>query len=641
MVYSEYRWDTETKKRSSDLWVVEVDSKATERITFDPASDGHPMWSPDGRWIYFVSARSGAKVPPRHGKAQVWRVRPDGTGLQAVTRLADGIAQAELSHDGTTLFYTTSKKHTGGEWAKLKETYGEFTYGHGVVERSHLWSLDLTTWKSRKITGGERVIREFAVSPNGKRVAMLTTPSNELITNEGWSEVDVVDVASGTSQRLDSTLWRAQAPSPYGWLGGPAWSGDSRALAFTVDYDGYPGEVLVARFGAAGPALQKLARPAEVTVKGPLVWTEEDLLFNGERNARVRVHRVEDAAGDTPDPAYVVTSGDVVTGAFSLSRRGDRMAVRIAGPQLLGDVFVVKPAKGQTAFRRVTSVNAHTADWRWPSVEVVQWKGKDGRSVEGILELPPGYDRSKDGPLPTIVHLHGGPASSTKLQRQFWNYGRTLFASQGYALFSPNYRGSTGYGDRFLVDLIGRKNDVDVADILAGVDAVVARGVADPKRLGVMGWSNGGYLTNCLITTTDRFKAASSGAGVVDVIMQWSIEDTPGHVVNYQQGFPWNRFEGMRKASPLFAVDKVKTPTVIHVGSDDPRVPQQHSRALHRALHHYLKVPVELVVYPGMGHGLSSWKQREAKMAWDIAWFERWVRGDGKKAAPTTERGKP
>jgi dipeptidyl aminopeptidase/acylaminoacyl peptidase len=142
-----------------------------------------------------------------------------------------------------------------------------------------------------------------------------------------------------------------------------------------------------------------------------------------------------------------------------------------------------------------------------------------------------------------------------------------------------------------------------------------------------MGWSNGGYLTNCLITHTNRFKAASSGAGVFDVVTQWLAEDTPGHVINFNKGLPWNREQQMSRASPLFDVNRVTTPTLIHVGEKDPRCPPVQSKGLYRALHHYLKVPTELVVYPGAGHGLTSYEHRKAKMEWDEKWFNHWVLG--------------
>jgi dipeptidyl aminopeptidase/acylaminoacyl peptidase len=209
----------------------------------------------------------------------------------------------------------------------------------------------------------------------------------------------------------------------------------------------------------------------------------------------------------------------------------------------------------------------------------------------------------------------------------YWIYGRTLLPAKGYAVFCPNYRGSTGYGDKFLEQLIGRENDIEVADILSGVDALVERGIADPDKLGVSGWSNGGYLTNCLIARTQRFKAASSGAGVFDFALQWGIEDTPGHVINFATGQPWEKPEEYQRGSPLFAADKITTPTLIHVGAGDERVPAAHSRMLYRTLRFYRNVPTELVIYPGEGHGLTKYNHRKAKMEWDLAWYEKYILG--------------
>ncbi len=297
------------------------------------------------------------------------------------------------------------------------------------------------------------------------------------------------------------------------------------------------------------------------------------------------------------------------------------MAVSMSRPTHDRDVFTVASGGKYT---RLTTANPQMDTWKLPQISIVKWKGANGDTVEGILELPPDY-KEGDGPLPMVVEIHGGPTAATLYQFRFWIYGRSLMPAKGYAVLSPNYRGSTGYGDKFMVELIGRENDIEVKDILAGVDAMVERGIADPERLAVMGWSNGGYLTNCLITQTDRFKAASSGAGVLDQVIQWGIEDTPGHVINYMKSLPWSDPEAYRAGSPLYNLHKVTTPTLIHVGEHDERVPAAHARTLHRALHHYLDVPTELIVYPDEGHGLTTYKHRKAKMEWDVAWFEKYL----------------
>jgi dipeptidyl aminopeptidase/acylaminoacyl peptidase len=228
--------------------------------------------------------------------------------------------------------------------------------------------------------------------------------------------------------------------------------------------------------------------------------------------------------------------------------------------------------------------------------------------------------------LPLVVEIHGGPTTATNFHLQYWIYGRTLLPARGYAVLSPNYRGSVGYGDKFLTDLVGRENDLDVKDILAGANALVERGIADPERLGVMGWSNGGYLTNCIISQTTRFKAASSGAGIVDAVMEFGSNDEPAYTIAFKKGFPWSNADGYHRASPTYHLDKVRTPTLIHVGGNDERCPPGQSRLLYRALKEYVKVPTELLVYPGEAHGLMKYKNRKAKMEWDLAWFDRYLR---------------
>jgi dipeptidyl aminopeptidase/acylaminoacyl peptidase len=226
------------------------------------------------------------------------------------------------------------------------------------------------------------------------------------------------------------------------------------------------------------------------------------------------------------------------------------------------------------------------------------------------------------------VALHGGPTTSAHYQLDYDMYlMRLILPARGYAVLCPNYRGSTGYGDKFVTDLVGHENDIEVEDILQGVAALVARDVADPARLGVLGWSNGGYLTNCVIAKTTRFKAASSGAGIVDAVMEWGANDEPAYSVAMKGGLPWSKPEAYRRASPTYQLDKVRTPTLIHVGGDDERCPPGHSRMLFRALKEYNNVPAQLVVYPGEPHGLGKYKSRQAKLAWDLAWFERYVLG--------------
>lgn len=639
VVTSVQRWDEESDGRNADLWVVDAATRALRRLTFDPAGDRAPVFGPEGSWIYFLSARKGEENAPRNGKTQVWRVSPLGGEEAAVTRLSESVDAFALSEDGQFLYYTVSEEQFDeDDFQSLRKEFKKLEYGRGVNDYSQLWRLDLTTWRSEKLIDEKRHINEFAVAPDRSRIALITRPDPSLLSNEGWSRVDLYDPATGRITPLDDRAWRAETevPSPYGWLEGLTWSSDSRALAFRVDFDGYPGEIFTVHFGAGEPGIRKLTRPNEITAAGGLAWIPgtNDLSFLAEDHARIRVWRVNGVTASGQGRAMELTPGDVAVEAFAFTRSGREMAVLMPGLDHPGDLFLVRSPGAAAKYDRLTRFNPQVDAWKLPRLSIFRWTSPDGTPVEGILELPPDYEPG-DGPLPLMVAIHGGPTASSSFAFRYWIYGRTYYAANGWALLDPNYRGSTGYGDTFLTDLIGRKNEVDVADILSGVDALIAAGIADSTRMAVQGWSNGGYLTNCIITRDTRFKAASSGAGVFDTVMQWSIEDTPGHVINFSGGLPWEKAgETMHRTSPLYDVENVTTPTLIHVGENDERVPAEHSRALFRALHHYLGVPSELVVYPGEGHGLTKYSHRKAKINWDQRWFEHYVLDQKTEALP-------
>jgi dipeptidyl aminopeptidase/acylaminoacyl peptidase len=639
--YGEARWEAPDEKQNHDLWLVELSSGEVRRLTFDKARDELPVWSADGRFVYFASnrERAGETRPPYDGKRQIWRVSPDGGEPRPVTRVDDGVNLFDLAADGTAVYYTVKSEETEDEWKQMREEHESLEYGHGVTEFSQVWRLDLRSWRAQKLVDEKRVIGAMHVAPDQSRIAMITTPDEELIHNEGWSRVDVYDAESKTVRVVTGESWRADHTSPFGWLNEVAWSGDGAALAFSVSFDGYPDRVYVAEWANDEARVHELRRPAGVTVQGgSLQWrgTSRDLCFIGQERARARVYALADVRGSKQGRAETLTPGDVTVDAFDFSSSGETHIVVNSTPTDLPDLYAVRD---NGKLHRLTTVNPQIATWKLPQISIVSWKSEDGRLVEGILELPPDHG-PEDGPLPMVVHLHGGPTAATKYRFRFRIYGRTSLAARGYALFSPNYRGSTGYGDEFMIELVGRENDIDVKDILSGVDAMVEAGIADPERLGVMGWSNGGFLTNCVITATDRFKAASSGAGVIDQVIQWGIEDTPGHVINFMQGsLPWADPDEYRSGSPLYHLDKVRTPTLVHVGQNDARVPAEHARTLYRGLRFYVNVPTELVVYPGEPHGLSVYEHREAKLAWDLAWFDRYILGKPPESDQTGSGG--
>jgi dipeptidyl aminopeptidase/acylaminoacyl peptidase len=632
VAYTEGRWQKSTDDRKTELWVVPTGGGPARRLTFDRANDRSPRWAPDGKAVYVIAnrKREAEKKPPYDGTAQVWKLGLDGAAPAPVTQVEGGIQSYDLTRDGTSLWFVTQGEHVGGPWKSLRTQFKDVDYGHGVRKVSQVWRLDLQSWRAQKVVDDKRFIHDMAVSPDGGRVALITAPDERVVSFEGQSRVDVYHADTKKMETVPDHVFRKDAPSPYGWLERLAWSADGKKLAFNVIFDGYPAQIIVAEWQGSAATAARVELPNGLMVRGygsPLGWRgPSELCFLGEEKARVRLHGVGWDRGQRPGKAAPLTPGDVVVQAFDFGGAQGPAALVMNGPTTFEDVYLQQADRAT----RLTDVNAQAAAWKLPKLSVVEWKSADGTPVQGVLELPP--DAKPGQKLPLVVAIHGGPTTADYYQLQFWIYGRVLLPARGYAVLCPNYRGSTGYGERFLTDLIGRENDLDVKDILAGVDALVERGVADPDRLGVMGWSNGGFLTNCVLTRTDRFKAASSGAGIVDTVMEWGANDEPAYAMVFKKGFPWNAAANYHKASPTYGLDKIRTPTLIHVGGSDERCPPGQSRMLYRALKEYVKVPTELLVYPGEPHGLAKYKSRRAKMEWDLAWFDHYILG--KENAP-------
>lgn len=625
--YTEGRWQESTDDRKADLWVVEVASGKSRRLTHDRCAARSPLWTLDGQSIYFLAnrKREGEKLPPFNGKAQVWRVSARGGDVMPVTQVAEGIEAFALCDVANVLFFQVNQEKIQDDWAGLRAKFKHLEYGHGIERLSQIWALNLDSFRSRKVVDNGRNIREFTATPDGASIAMITTPDDKVVSFEGQSRVDVFDVKARRFATVPEGAYRKDLPSPYPWLEHPAWSPNGRFLAFNAIFDGYPAEIMIVDFQSHEPRVSKLPRPAGLHVKGygsPLQWHDESTLcFLGEEKARTRLTTAS-GIGTTAPAIANITPGDVVVESFSLQKGHDPI-ILLADPRNLADIFTV-PAKGASP-RKITNVNPQAAAWKIPQLSTVSWKGAGGAAVEGILELPHDYKPGRK--IPLVVEIHGGPTTASYFKLQYWIYGRTLLPAKGYSVLCPNYRGSTGYGDKFTTDLLGRENDLDVTDILKGVDHLVELGIADPDKLAVSGWSNGGYLTNCIITKTPRFKAAISGAGIIDAVMEWGSNDEPAYTTVFKQGFPWNAADKYHKASPTYHLDKIRTPTLIHVGANDERCPPGHSRTLYRTLKEYVHVPTELVVYPGEGHGIMKYKNRRAKMEWDLAWLEKYVVG--------------
>ena len=619
VAYCEARWDAKEDTRRADLWVVPTDGSAKPtRLTFDRGNDRHPRWSGDGKHVYVLGNRNGP--------VQVWRVPVAGGAPVAVTKVEGGVAGYDYAAGSNALFYgAESTATTDDPFAKLRSQYGKLEYGSGPRKVSTIHRLDLQTWRVEKVIDEQRYVREFAVTNDGHRLAMISAPDDTVIASEGRSRVDVWDAATGKVTPTDDG-WRKSAASPWPWLESLAWDPAGDRLAYCSIFDAHPAEVIIYERSESGWSARRMKRPDGAHVHGygsQLRWNERGgLIFLAEKAGTVAPTGYDTKTGRSSAARTWV--GKVVT---ATARAGGQSVVLVAlADGEFPDLYAVD-GSGMNP-QRLTDLNPQTKTWKLPSVEHVTWKAPDGATVGGVLELPAGHKKGEK--LPLVVAIHGGPTTSTKAELSFDPHnGRLYFAAAGYAVLAPNYRGSTGYGDKFVTDLIGRENDVEVKDILAGIRHLIDEGIADPDRVAVMGWSNGGYLTNCLVTLKDppvKLRAASSGAGILDTVAEWGFNDEPAYPTVFKKGLPWETPEVYRKTSPTYGLGYASTPTLIHVGGNDERCPPGHSRMLHRALKEYHKVPTELVVYPGEPHGLTKLSNRTAKMQWDLAWFEKYLK---------------
>ncbi len=633
VAYTEGRWEKADDSRKTDLWVAGTGEKPTpKRLTFDRANDRNAKWAADAKTIYFLGnrKREGEKKPPYDGSTQVWRINAKGDNLQPVTRVEGGVGGYDLADGGNLLFYSVEKDHRDqDDFAKLRSQY-KADYGHGVRKVSEIHKLDTRTWRTEKVVDETRYVREFAVTKDGSKIAMVTAFDDTVVKSEGESRVDVWESqpgapATGKVVTPPTDAYRAKAASPHAWLEDLAWSTDGSRFAFCAIFDAYPAEVVIGTKSAAGWDVSLAPREGKWELVGygraigaPVQWINgEEYLVQTEKNGRVLPfkNKVGQAEGVALSPKDAMLAFEPIAGTKSFV--GIRGSVGMPEIVTFGD-----------SNRTLLDPNPHTSTWKSPTIQHVTWKAPDGTEVGGVLELP--FDYKKGDKLPLVVGIHGGPTTSTKADLNFDPHnGRLYFAVNGYAVLFPNYRGSTGYGDKFVTDLVGRENDIEVNDIIAGVQHLVKEGIADGERVGVMGWSNGGYLTNCLITRKDlpfKLRAASSGAGIVDTVAEWGFNDEPAYPKVFKKGHPWESPELYKKSSPTYDLGNVTTPTLIHVGGNDVRCPPGHSRMLYRALKEYRKVPTELVEYPGEPHGLTKGTNRKAKMEWDLAWFEKYLK---------------
>jgi dipeptidyl aminopeptidase/acylaminoacyl peptidase len=584
--------DWKANRRVSHIWRVPAGGGPLVKMT-NGAGETNPVWAPDGTRYAFlrrVEGRNQIFVQPiAGGEAEQW------------TKHETAVSQPAWSRDGGRLYFVAPAPTRG------RDDHYSFEQ-HQPYRR--LWEVATDAERREKrLTEGNFDLRQYSVAPDGKSILYVAAPS-PLLDDRGQVEIYRLELASGQSRRLTDNRVAESNPRQ---------SADGSQILFVAPSDPQLADGYHQRGVFVMPASGGAPRLAVPEFRGEIQaaeWAEQGILALGNTGVETHLYRLR--PGDRTPPA--VTSGRQALSEFHYAPGADRWVAVASTPTTPGDLWL--------GDRRLTTLNPVLEKAAAGRVEPYRWKGKDGTDVEGVLIYPVDFQKGRRYPL--VTQIHGGPQSASKAT--FTGYGANYpqyWAGRGYLVFQPNYRGSTGYGNVFLRDLEGFYWRHAADDVLTGIDALVREGLADPERLGIMGWSAGGHMTNWLITHTDRFKAASSGAGAANWISMYSQSDIRSHRDFWFGGDPWGErapLDVYLKSSPAFFAQRVKTPTLIMVGERDERVPMPQSIEMYRALKRN-GATVELVLFPREGHGFQELRHRLAKATKEFGWFEKYIRG--------------
>lgn len=615
----------DTAAHEAALFRIAAGGGKSMRLTYGTRIFNKPLpapwlrWSPDGSWLSFIAFVGD--VP------QVMVMAATGGEPRAITAVDGGVTRYEWSPDGQQIAFVASDPLPPEDLLRMKSsTYVEHV-DHGA-RPPRLWLQSIAGGKPRALTPVDQTVLDFSWAPDGRSLAYGA--SAQLGFNAPYNSAVYTVSADGGEPR-------AIVARP-GTNRMPQFSPDGRTIAF-ISTGGRTGMInaiglyeVAADGGGGSPRGLTLAQEWWVNAfawapDGRAIYYTSDEQTNGsgEHMFEQGIFRVS-LDGER---IKLLTPGRVVNYSFSLSADGKAMAYRSVESRTMGEVYVMNLANERA--RALTDTNPQLRELTLGDLEPVSWKSFDGKTLWGLLLTPPGFTRGQR--LPLVVYCHGGPIGGytygifpqfAHIPGQVDPYPVEAMAAAGMAILFPMPRGGSGYGVEGFRAIVNRWGEDDYKDIMAGVDAMVAQGIADSDRLGVMGASYGGYMTNWIVTQTGRFKAASTAASVSDLANTYYFSDAGDFIIEYF-GYPWENSASMVAHSPITHVRNITTPLLIQHGEADNRVPLSQAREFYKAMKALHKT-VEFDIYPRGGHVNFEPPLEREYMLRNLEWFERWLK---------------
>jgi dipeptidyl aminopeptidase/acylaminoacyl peptidase len=652
VVIATERADWDQKIFRKDLWLYRDNGTGGGTLTqlTQSGRDRDPQWSPDGRWIAFISERKapGAKKTDSDEDskddetAHVYLIAPSGGEAFAITRGEEEVHAFAWSPDSKTLYFATRQPWTKDQKDAYKKEWKDAKQYRGAERGDMIFGLDVADAVARQaaegskpsddsdntpdVTPGARALAStpwrvdgLDVSPDGFRLAFVTESVSERQENIAEFEIYSVDLANASPDRPPHQITHNEALEQH-----IRWSKDGKHIWFDVELGSVEGkyedtQTRLYWVDVDTGQTQRWAGDFTGPVQHYCLASTGGVLVAGRRGTEVQVYSQANPAAPFGKQAGWAGTYELIASA----EHSPRIAFVYSSLEKPTEVYIAESIDKLSEARPITSFNRLFTERDLPKGKPYRWTADDGTSVEGMLMYPPGKFEARS--LPMFVFIHGGPADADgdHFEADWYQWDR-LAATEGWLVFEPNYRGSSGYGDKFLEQIVPEIVSRPGKDILEGVDALVKDGIADPNHLAIGGYSYGGYMTNWLITQTTRFKAAVTGAGAVEHIANWGNDDTTFDDAYFLGGLPWEAQKRYHDEAAIFQMNKVRTPTHMVAGADDIRVAVAEDYLLDHALHN-LGVPSTLLIFPGEGHSLDKnpWHGK-IKVREELKWLAKY-----------------